>query len=110
MHVQGTYTFAVIAFGAVMIMLHAALCAYAATFPQDVATQLRSPVRSYLAWAFLLALRIGRYDAELDLQPALPVQSITANCRRRGIMGLTLSLVSFALLIFFFVIFPTFHK
>lgn len=86
---------------AAFVVAHAIVCLYALAFPADVARELSNPNRSFVAWIYIFALRHGRGDMEMDLQSTLDAETITANCRRRAIIGLAFSGFSLAMLGFF---------
>lgn len=77
---------------------HLVLCAYAIAFPSDVAQELVKTDRSFQGWLFLYALRIGRYDRESDLQPALDPTIVAGSCRRRATIGVVISLFTLTIL------------
>lgn len=75
---------------AVILCVHFAVCFYAYTNSEAVATIVSQPERSYAAWIFLSILRVQRgNDAELDLvQPGLPHEAVVANTQRRAAIGM----------------------
>ncbi len=83
-----------------VLVLHVAVCLFAGLNPQSVASAIAQPDRTLTAWLYLLSLRVGRNDPEMDLvQSGIPFDALVANCRRRAFMSLALSGVAAVVLV-----------
>lgn len=77
-----------------VLSFHTIMCIYVLSNADAVASEIAKPNRSFLAWTYLGVLSVFRNDPELDLvQNGLPYDAIVANCRRRALMSLGISLV-----------------
>jgi hypothetical protein len=87
-----------------VLSFHVLVCLYAMAYPDAVASEIAKPSRSFLAWIYLGALSVFRNDPEMDLvQTGLPYDAIVANCRRRAMMSLGVSVVGMIVVIVFLV-------
>jgi hypothetical protein len=82
-----------IAIAVAALSFHVLMCLYIITNAGAVASEIAKPSRSFMAWIYLRALSVFRNDPEMDLvQTGLPYDAIVANCRRRAMMSLGVSL------------------
>lgn len=77
-----------------VLSFHVIMCLYVLSNADAVASEIAKPSRSFLAWIYLGILSVFRNDPELDLvQSGLPYDAVVANCRRRALMRLGISLL-----------------
>lgn len=92
----------VIAIAISALAFHVIMCLYVISDPGAVASEIAKPNRSFLAWIYLGVLSVFRNDAEMDLvQTGLPYDAVVANCRRRALISLSVSLVGMAVVMVF---------
>ena len=89
------------------LSFHVLVCLYIISNPGAVASEISNPNRSYLAWIYLRVLSVVRNDPEMDLvQTGLPYDAIVANCRRRALMSLGVSVVGVIVVFVFLLMGP----